>query len=123
MKFNSIHIGLLIKQEVERQGIKFSSFAKSINTQRQNVERKVFSQKGLDTELLINISEKLNVNFFKYYETDERSNSFQLQKEVKATLTMEMGEEKQDRTFNFLFGNNNIQIKDNTIKELETIKN
>jgi len=117
MEFQEVHIGSLIKREVEKRGVKFSSFAQSIGIQRQNVDRKVFSQKGIDTVLLEQISETLNYNFFNFYKTHEDCNHFELQKELKATLTIEMGEEKQDRSFNFLFGNNNIKIKDNTITD------
>jgi len=93
----------------------YAYFAQSIDSQKQNVERKVFSQKGIDTELLIKISEVLNFNFFDCYKSDSKSNYFRVQKELKATLTIEMGEEKQDKTFSFLFGENNIKIKDNNV--------
>ena len=70
MKYQKIHIGSLIKTEVKHRGMTFSEFARCIGIQRQNVERKVFSRQGLDTELLIQISEILDFNFFKYYQND-----------------------------------------------------
>ena len=47
----------------------FTEFAKCIGIQRQNVERKVFTKQGLDTDLLIKISEILDFDFFKYFQT------------------------------------------------------
>ena len=43
------------------------------------------------------------------YPTAIESN-MQVQKEVKATLTIEMGKEKKDQVFRFLFEDNNIEI-------------
>ena len=75
MKYQKIHIGSLIKTEVKHRGMTFSEFARRIGIQRQNVERKVFSRQGLDTELLIEISEILDFNFFKYYQNDTTSDN------------------------------------------------
>ena len=73
MKYQRIHIGSLIKTEVKNCGMTFAEFARRIGIQRQNVDRKVFSQQGLDTEFLIEISEILDFNFFKYYQNDTTS--------------------------------------------------
>jgi len=69
MEYQKIHIGSLIKSEVKDRGITYSEFARRIGTQRQNIERKVFTQQGLDTELLMQISEILDFDFFKYFKT------------------------------------------------------
>ena len=69
MEYQKIHIGSLIKSEVKHRGITYSEFARRVGTQRQNIERKVFTQQGLDTELLIQISEILDFDFFKYFQT------------------------------------------------------
>lgn len=116
MKFEDIHIGSIIKSEVLKQGLTLAAFAQSINIQRQNVDKKVFSQKGLATTLLVEISEKLNCNFFDYYYSKENRNYKGLHQEVKATLTIELGEKKEDKTFRFLFGENDIKIMDNNLK-------
>ena len=68
MEYQKIHIGSLIKAEVKHRGMTFSEFAKRIGVLRQNVERKIFTQQGLDTELLIQISEVLDFDFFKYFQ-------------------------------------------------------
>ena len=78
MEYQKIHIGSLIKSEVKRRKMTFTEFAGCIGIQRQNVERKVFSKQGLDTELLIKISEVLNFDFFKYFQNKATYNNLQL---------------------------------------------
>ncbi|MDR0430759.1 MAG: hypothetical protein LBH58_09820 [Tannerellaceae bacterium] len=122
MKFDHIHIGEVIKDEVKRQGVSFASFGESIGIQRQNVNKKIFSQKSLNTDLLIEISEKLGCNFFDFFQSGEKCNQKGLHGEVRATLTVEFGEKKQDRAFRFLFGENDIQIVDNKINDNTGLK-
>ena len=46
----------------------------------------------------------------KLIDPDLIESNMQVQKEVKATLTIEMGKEKKDQVFRFLFEDNNIEI-------------
>ena len=64
-----------------------AKFAELLGIARQNIEKTVFQKHSLDTDLLCN--EK---------------------KEVKATLTIEMGAEKKEQVLRFVFGDNNIEI-------------
>ena len=73
----------------------FTEFAKCIGIRKQNVERKVFAQQGLNTDLLIKISEVLDFDFFKYFQNDTVCDHSQLQREIKATLTVEMEDKKR----------------------------
>lgn len=66
-----IHIGKLIKEQLEISPLTKSEFAKKIDKFPQNIND-VFSKKSIDTDLLIKISDALNHDFFKYY----RSESF-----------------------------------------------
>lgn len=61
-----IHIGKLIKQELERQERTPSWLAKKINCERPNVYY-IFRQESINTDLLLRISKALNHNFFHYY--------------------------------------------------------
>ena len=115
MKFQKVHIGSLVKIEVKHCGMTFTEFAKRIGIQKQNVERKVFKQQGLNTDLLIQISEILNFDFFKYFRSDTSCNYSQLNGEVKATLTVEMGDKKQNKEFMLVFGENELKIEDNCL--------
>ena len=109
MKFQNIHIGSLIKTEVKHRGMTFTEFAKRIGIQKQNVERKIFKKQGLNTDLLIQISELLNFDFFKYFQ----NNHSQLQGEVKATLTVEINGKKQDKELRFVFDKNDTKMEGN----------
>jgi hypothetical protein len=117
MKYDRVHIGSVIKEEVKRQKKTFTSFAKEIGIQKQNVEKKIFSQQGLDTDFLMLISEKLDCDFFEYYHPKSDGNQNRLPGEIKATFSVEFGAKKQDRSFRFLFGENDIKIVDNEIKD------
>ena len=83
-------------------------FAKEIGMQRQNVKKMVFEKQSLDTNLLCIISEVLECNLFDYF----KSNTNDDRRELKATLTIEMGKEKKDKSFRFVFGDNNLEILD-----------
>lgn len=50
----------------------------------------------------------LDCNLFDYFKCNL---DYDIPKEVKATVTIEMGTEKQDRTFRFMFGNNKVELK------------
>lgn len=111
MKIERVNIGQLIKERVASRGGSIASFANSIGIRRQNIEKTVFSKNSIDTDLLIRISEELDFNFFQYYISEgERNNKDYGEKEVKATLTIEMGDEKKDQVFKFIFGENNLEI-------------
>jgi hypothetical protein len=62
-----IHIGKLIKDELDKSPISVVDFAKSINLTR-NGAYKVFDKETIDTGQLQTISKVLNHNFFSYYE-------------------------------------------------------
>ena len=69
-----IHIGKLIKEELEKQGRKPSWLAKELHYTRYNVY-KIFQRSYIDTELLMQISLLLNKDFFLFYTTKLHSNS------------------------------------------------
>lgn len=106
MKLKRLNIGELIRQKVEESPYSQAQFAKEIGQQRQNIKKTVFDKESIDTNLLCRVSEVLNCNFFDYY----KSNTEDDRKELKATLTIELGKEKQDKTLRFVFGDNNIEI-------------
>ena len=58
-----IHLGQLIKTELERQERTPTWLAKKINCDRTNIYR-IFERKSIDTDLLSRISTALNRNFF-----------------------------------------------------------
>lgn len=64
-----IHIGQLIRQELQNQGRTVAWFTKELNCSRSNVY-KIFDKPTLDTAVLLQVSKLLKVDFFRFY-TDE----------------------------------------------------
>ena len=66
MKFvmKDVHIGTMIKDELNRQGRTVNWFAKGIFCEKSNVY-KMFKRKSIDMEQLMKISEVLNHNFLR----------------------------------------------------------
>ncbi len=62
----SIHIGAIIKEELHKQGISVSAFAKKINRSR-NVVYDIFERESVDTSLLNKIGLILHTDFFSLY--------------------------------------------------------
>lgn len=61
-----IHIGELIKEELQQQGRSVNWFAGKLYCDRTNVYN-IFKRQSLDTELLLRISIVLRHNFFSSY--------------------------------------------------------
>jgi transcriptional regulator with XRE-family HTH domain len=62
----AIHIGKKIKEELYKQGITVSAFAKKINRSR-NVVYDIFERESIDTALLNKIGIILRLDFFSIY--------------------------------------------------------
>lgn len=60
------HIGYLIRQEVERQGLTVVALAHMLSCSRTNVY-KIFEHRSIDTALLLRISTLLQTDFFRFY--------------------------------------------------------
>lgn len=106
MKIERVNLGEIIEQIAAEKGLNQAQFGKLIGMQRQNVKKTVFEKHSLDTDLLCRISEALDCNLFDYF----KSNTNDDRQELKATITIEMGKEKKDKSFRFVFGENNIEI-------------
>ncbi|MBQ3636430.1 MAG: XRE family transcriptional regulator [Bacteroidales bacterium] len=61
-----IHIGKVIKAEMERQGRSPSWFARVLNYERSNIYN-IYERESIDTELLMKVSKALGVDFFDMY--------------------------------------------------------
>lgn len=105
MKINRVNLGEVIRSLVNAKGLSDAAFAKLIGMQRQNVKKMVFEKHSLDTELLCTISEVLECNIFDYFKCNKSDCT-----ELRATLTIEMGQQKQDQTIRFVFGENSLEL-------------
>lgn len=107
MKMNNVNLGEIVRQLVSEKGLSEAKFARMIGKQRQNVKAQVFNKKSLDTDLVCVINDALDCNLFDYFYPCNANHYTSL----KATVTIEMGEEKQDKSVTFLFGDNKLEIK------------
>ena len=103
---NKVNLGEIIEELVSEKGLSNAQFAKSIGMARQNIRVSVFQKHSLDTDLVCRINEVLDCNLFDYYTCNKSDYT-----PIKATVTIEMGEQVQDKTFTFLFGDNKVEIK------------
>lgn len=112
MKINRINIGQEVRQKVAENGMSKAKFAELLGVARQNVEKTVFQKHSLDTDLLCNICEVLNHNFFDSYKSDDLCNDLDYahRKEIKATISVEVGAEKQERVLQFIFEGGSTKI-------------
>ena len=69
---NNTPIGILIKNELERQERSVSWLARKINCHRVNIYD-IFLRQDIDVELLLRISVALKCNFFEYYSNKVKS--------------------------------------------------
>ena len=60
------HIGHLIRQEVERQGLTVVALARMLSCSRTNIY-KIFEHRSIDTAQLLRISSLLQTDFFRFY--------------------------------------------------------
>jgi len=67
-----LHIGHKIKEVLHERDMQIVSFAKRINRSR-NVVYDIFERQSIDTELLKQISEVLNYDFFKLYKYERKA--------------------------------------------------
>lgn len=65
-----IHIGKRIKEELYKQGVSVSVFAKKISRSR-NVVYDIFERESIDTDLLNKIGKILNCDFFSLYSSQK----------------------------------------------------
>ena len=61
-----LHIGNLIRKEVERQGLSVVGFARMMGCSRANIY-KIFDHASIDTAMLFRISSLLHYDFFQHY--------------------------------------------------------
>ena len=108
MKYKRVHIGEIIKEFVIERKLTPSKFAKMIGLQRQNIKKTIFMKSSIDTNLLSEIGEVLDFDFFKYYKPV--SNKKDYIKPIRGKLSLEFGENRADQIFKFEFGENNIEI-------------
>jgi plasmid maintenance system antidote protein VapI len=112
MRIEKVNIGEKIEERVIELGFSNAFFAQSIGKQRQNIKMTVFDKHSIDTDLLIQICEVLDFDFFQYYRNNNECNKNNYIKnaitEVKAAVKIQVGNEEKEQILNFYFGEKNL---------------
>lgn len=66
MNFKNIHIGQMIEERVTESGIEMSRLCNFFRCTEEEIKT-MFSQKSMDTEILLNWSKLLEYDFFRLY--------------------------------------------------------
>lgn len=66
MNFKNIHIGQMIEERVTESGIEMSRLCNFFKCTEEEIKT-MFSQKSMDTEILLNWSKLLEYDFFRLY--------------------------------------------------------
>lgn len=99
MKIEKVNMGEIILRKVEEKGLSHKRFAEMLGKKRQNINSAVFNRTSIDTNLLCDISEVLDCNFFNYYKSNEINDTLK----VSAKFTIEIEGESQSRDIKLEF--------------------
>lgn len=109
MKINDVNLGEFVYNLLTARGVSQRQFAKELGIKPQNVKRDIFDKKSLDTDLLRRISEYFDVNLFELFISDNQIDY--TKKDLKATVIIELGEQKAEKTFTVCVGKNKLKIE------------
>lgn len=109
MKMKDLNLGEIIGRVHDEKGATKAQLALYLGIDKQNVNRFVFEKKSIDTDLLCKLCEFYDYNFFQLFFEDNQKG---LQpKDLKATVTIEMGEQRAEKTFTISYGENKLKIE------------
>lgn len=98
MKIKEVNIGEIIQKIVEEKYSSYAEFGRNICKSRQNIKNQIFSKKSLHSDQLINISNELGVNLFKYFiNEDDTSEKETSTEKIKISFHVEIRKEDLDR--------------------------
>ena len=109
MKTKDLDIGAEVWKIHTQKGFTKAKLARFLGVSAQNVTRNVLEKKSLDTDLLRKLCEFYDYNFFALF-TEDNQNRLS-QKDVKATVIIEMGEHKAEKQFTISVGDNRLKIE------------
>lgn len=73
MTIKKVHLGNEIKNIVEKKYSSYAAFGRKIGKTRQSLQSQIFSKQSLQTDVLIRISEELDVNLFELFQSEEKN--------------------------------------------------
>lgn len=103
MKIESPHLGEIIEALVKKRGLKDVEFARMLGIRKQNLRKQIYSKHGMDSDVLCKISEVLDCNIFEYLQVEgANQNKAKASHDVKASISIEVGDAKLEKTFHFI---------------------
>lgn len=81
-----IHIGRLIQQKMKELHISNTTLAKKLYCTRQNISS-IIKRKTLSTDMLREVSEAMDYNFFRHYTLEKQADLEKKTEELQATIT------------------------------------
>jgi DNA-binding Xre family transcriptional regulator len=109
MKTNDLNIGAEVLKIHKQKRVTNVELAEFLGIDRHNVKRDVFDKKSIDTDILRKLCEYYDYNFFSLFM--EGNQNRLPQKDVKATVIIEMGEHKAEKQFTISVGDNRLKIE------------
>jgi transcriptional regulator with XRE-family HTH domain len=99
-----LHIGKLIKEKMEADGMTVAELGRRLNRSSQSVYH-IFRSESIDTELLAGVSKALGTDFFRYYYLEaSTSTKGNITKKTtrRVTINIEVDEVEQDAILRML---------------------
>lgn len=109
MKTKDVNVGQAILQIHKEKRFTNKKLADFLGKDKQNVNRDVFQKKSLDTDQLRKLCDFYDYNFFQLFLEDNQNGL--PQKDLKATVIIELGEQKAEKTFTVCVGDNKLKIE------------
>lgn len=99
----NIHIGSIIRETLEKKGMPITEFARRLNKTKGGAYY-IFEQPGINTDLLIEIGEVLEYDFFQHFTSGGKAPSGstgRARKKVSVLIEVEEGD-KQEKLLKLL---------------------
>lgn len=98
----NIHIGTIIRETVDKKGMPIAEFARRLNKTKGGAYY-IFEQSGINTDLLVEIGEVLEYDFFQHFTTGTRSAYAGGKSRRRVSVLIEVDEgDKQEKVLKML---------------------
>ena len=89
MKTERVHLGEIIKEQLDLVGMNNAELGRRINTSRQNID-KILKKSSIDSEQLFKIGQALNYDFFNHYRVDNKQPVVDNAKKARILIELEL---------------------------------
>lgn len=106
-QLKKIHIGRIIREYLSATGISKTELARRIGMKSQNINTTILTKSSIHTDLLVEVSNALEHNFFDYFYTNTDGKSKQTSSVTKLTISAELPIDKAIEIYEWLVDNGN----------------